>query len=166
MLASACGGTSLPPQPLEAKMPERPDIVLPERNEEESDTTVLWYIPNRIFDFIDIFRLRLRVGPGLAGDVRATSESEAFIGTYSSLYLGLPGARGSATIPSPIGIEAADEATDRYDSEDAVGPRYSPQEFGVGVHLGLIGGDIGVNFWEGWDFLAGFALVDPGQDDL
>src|SRR5258708_7862594 len=52
---------------------------------------VLLYIPNRIVDFFDIFRVRVRLGPGVAASVRATKYASAFIGTYATTYVGLPG---------------------------------------------------------------------------
>jgi hypothetical protein len=64
---------------------------------------VLMYIPNRIFDLLDIVRARLRLGPGLAVGVRLTEPLSAYLGAYGSLYGGLPGPRLEPKLPMPFG---------------------------------------------------------------
>jgi len=46
-------------------------------------TRLLWYAPNRILDLLDMFRLRLRIGPGLAANVRMTDYGAFYIGHHA-----------------------------------------------------------------------------------
>ena len=67
----------------------------PPRAEAGVFTNILFYIPNRVFDVLDIVRLRLRVGPGISVGVRATKPLTAFIGPHMTVWAGLPGPRGN-----------------------------------------------------------------------
>ena len=130
---------------------------------------VLLYIPNRIFDLFDIVRLRLRIGPGFAADVRATELADAFIGFYSSIFVGIPGPRGAPFANWPIGFEnraGAELSVIDASSGGTSGPHYGKVEFGVGVHLALVGIDIGVDPWEAVDFVTGILTIDLVGDDL
>jgi hypothetical protein len=130
---------------------------------------VLMYIPNRIFDLLDIVRLRLRLGPGFAGDIRATELFDAFAGSYSSVFIGIPGPRRNDFPNWPWGYEnrggaevsVLDAATDGRD-----GPHYGIAEIGLGVHFLLLGADVGVDPWEAVDFLTGILTIDLVEDDL
>src|SRR5262245_60200219 len=74
---------------------EPDDVAEPNYDDEISsaDNTVLedivFYLPNRILDLLDIFRVRARVGPGLAAQVRVTEPLSLHAGTYASVYAGL-----------------------------------------------------------------------------
>jgi len=130
---------------------------------------LILYIPNRVLDVIDLVRAKLRIGPGLAVGVRATEPASVYLGSYVSVYAGLPGPRQRPTLPLPIGLESntgvevsvADAATGV-----GVGPNYSPTEIGASVHLLIIGADVDVDPMEFVDLLAGFILKDPRGDDL
>ena len=98
--------------------------------------TALLYIPNRIFDVLDIVRARVRVGPGIAVGARATEYADVFAGTYASIFVGIPGPRGEPEINWPFGLESntgvevsvADATTGAGAS-----PNYGDFEFGVGL---------------------------------
>src|SRR5688572_22080711 len=81
------------------------EVEEPEEKERGLLFGILLYLPNRLFDVLDIARLRLRVGPGLSAGVRATRPLTLALGAHEALYLGLHGPRGHATIPWPIGFE-------------------------------------------------------------
>jgi len=49
----------------------------------------LLYLPNRILDFLDIFRLNVAIGPGLGLNVRATKFAQIGAETYISARVGL-----------------------------------------------------------------------------
>ena len=66
---------------------------------------LLWYVPNRCMDLLDIFRFRVRLGPGLAAGVRVTDFGAFYIGEYYSLYGGLPGPRNPHYLRLPVGAE-------------------------------------------------------------
>lgn len=132
-------------------------------------TRLLWYAPNRILDLLDMFRLRLRIGPGLAANVRMTDYGAFYIGHYDSVYAGLPGPRGAHRLRLPAGMEslhgvvmAGVDATD----ETRHGPEYGPAEVAAGVQLLLAGAEAGVDPSEIGDFIAGLFLFDPRGDDV
>ena len=131
---------------------------------------VLTYVPNRVLDILDLVRLRLRVGPGMAFGVRATEATDIFMGSYASVYAGLPGPRNGHLPKLPVGVETktgievgfADVSTEAL----MFGPDYSPTEFGFGFHAVLLGLDFGVDPFELVDFAAGLLFLDPKNDDL
>jgi len=129
---------------------------------------ILWYIPNRILDLVDIVRLRARVGPGISVNVRLTEEANLYMGEYHTAYAGLPGPRRRVQMRSPVGFEQEKglmlmgvDATDDMNHE----PGYSSSEFDIGAQLLIVGGEIGIDPVEIGDFLAGFLFIDPVGDD-
>lgn len=129
---------------------------------------VLWYVPNRLIDFVDIFRLRLRLGPGLAANVRMTDYGAFYFGDYHSVYAGLPGPRHPRHVRWPVGFESLNgvviagvDATD----DTRYGPEYGATEVDIGAQLLLVGAEAGIDPFEIGDFLAGFVMIDMGQDD-
>jgi hypothetical protein len=130
--------------------------------------TLLLYIPNRVFDLLDVVRLRLRVGPGLQVSVRATEFADLRVGGYTSIFLGIPGPRREPEINWPFGMEnsAGVEVSVLEANADPSGPDYGLWEFGLGAQLFLVGADVGVDPWEALDFLAGLFTWDIEGDDL
>lgn len=129
---------------------------------------VLWYVPNRFMDLLDIFRFRVRLGPGWAAGMRITDFGACYMGDYHSVYGGLPGPRNLHYIRAPVGFESLKgivfcgvNATD----DTPYGPGYGPTEVAIGVHLGLIGVDAGFDPLEFADFLSGFFFFDFEHDD-
>ena len=130
---------------------------------------LLWYLPNRVFDILDIVRLRVRVGPGVAVGIRATKLAQVYVGSYASIYAGLPGPRLRPFPKLPAGIETNSGAT--VSVVDAtvgagLGPDYSPTEFGFGGQVALIGLDFGIDPYEIVDFAAGLLALDLRDDDI
>lgn len=130
---------------------------------------LLFYVPNRLIDLVDIFRLRLRVGPGLAANIRATDYLNGYAGSYKTIYVGLPGPRPTSKLRKPWGREdlkgfilAGVDATD----DTPYHPGYGPAEFDVGLQLLFVGADAGIDPIEIGDFVAGFFLRDPKGDDF
>lgn len=127
----------------------------------------LYYIPNRVFDLLDIVRARLRLGPGLAFDARATEFADFFVGAYSSVWMGLPGPREAPVINWPFGLESrAGAEVSVVDATAEGGVNYGFLEVGLGGQLVIIGVDVGVDVWEALDFITGLVTIDPGHDDL
>ena len=119
-------------------------------------------------DLLDIFRLRVRVGPGLAANFRITDYGAFYAGNYHSVYVGLPGPRHPHSIRSPVGLEslkgivaAGVDITD----DTPHGPEYGVAESDVGLHLLLVGAEAGVDAVEIGDFLGGLIGLDPRDDD-
>jgi hypothetical protein len=131
---------------------------------------LLFWIPNRVFDVLDLVRLRVRVGPGLTVSVRATEALDLNVGAHGTVFVGLHGPRSEPQIPWPLGLETfkaaelsvADAGTD----ETKHGPQYGPLECGVGFQAAIIGLDVGVEPYDAFDLLAGIFLVDPKGDDF
>jgi hypothetical protein len=130
---------------------------------------IAFYVPNRILDVFDIVRLRARVGPGIAADVRATEAVSAFAGSYASVYVGLPGPRNRPTVKLPVGFESRSglqvSLLDATES-GGVGPDYGPAEFGAGVQAVFVGLDFGIDPLEILDLAAGVFFIDLRNDDL
>lgn len=124
-------------------------------------TAALW-IPNRVLDFIDIFRVDLGVGPAVGGVVRLTKYGQAGIRTIApaSLRVGAFGRDWPAMI--------------EHSNEFGIGPAYVKSkdrevcdaEFGLGLDIFLVGGYAGVCLDEFADFVGGVFTADPKKDDL
>lgn len=129
----------------------------------------LLYIPNRVLDVFDIFRFRARVGPGFSAGIRATKVASAYVGTYATVYGGLPGPRLRQFPKLPVGLESHSGVTASIADatvDGGIGPDYSSSEFGVSLHLGIIGFDIGVDPVEAADLVTGVATIDIRDDEL
>ncbi|MFG0318074.1 MAG: hypothetical protein ACF8XB_12430 [Planctomycetota bacterium JB042] len=163
----ACASTGLRPSP--------PAALADDASEElEAGPSVvaatLLYLPNRVFDLLDIVRLRLRVGPGFGAGVRATELVDVTLGGWATAFVGLRGPRGEPRIPWPFGFETYAGAElsilDASTEESGPGPGYGAAEIGLGLHLLLIGAEVGVEPLELLDLLVGLALFDPVGDDF
>jgi hypothetical protein len=146
---------------------EAGDVVEVEEEESLARRIVL-YLPNRVFDVLDIVRARVRIGSGLAVSGRATHPASVFVGSYSSIYVGVPGPRGRPEVPWPFGVDSQTgiqiSVADRTMDTDYT-PRYSSTEVGAGFQLFLLGVDIGVDPYEVLDLLTGFFLIELREDD-
>jgi hypothetical protein len=156
--------SSLPTAAQEASVPP----VVPPASVPSLQHRLLWYLPNRFLDLFDLFRARVRIGPGLALNIRCTRWADFYAGEYHALYLGLPGPREAPVCPIPAGLEQEKglsllgvDATDSLPHE----PGYSDTEFTVGAHLLLVGAEVGFDPVEAADFALGFFLLDPRRDD-
>jgi len=127
---------------------------------------IVCYIPNRIFDFMDIGRARLRVGPGISVGVRATRPLSAFVGFHSTAFVGLPGPRGKPKLPLPVGFDLRSGAQASVIDVSAGGPYYGPLEIGGELQLFIVGANVGIGVWEIVDFVTGFVGFDLQDDDL
>lgn len=130
---------------------------------------LVMYVPNRVFDALDMVRARVRVGPGAAIDARATQLADVYVGSYTTVYAGLPGPRGRATIPLPAGIETRtglQASVADVTLEAGMGPGYGFWETGVGIQAGIIGVDVGIDVFEIADFILGIFTIDLANDDL
>ena len=130
---------------------------------------VLWYIPNRISDVLDIVRARVRVGPGLQIGVRATELLDLNIGAYGAVFIGLPGPRREREFNWPFGVESMagmeiSVADGMATPDDA--PHYGVVEVGLGAQALIVGFDLGVDVWEIVDFALGIVTIDPVGDDV
>ena len=130
---------------------------------------IVCYLPDRVLDLFDIFRARVTFGPGLAVKGRVTDYVSFYGGSHRVAYVGLPGPRYPEKVKWPVGLEREKgivflgvDATDDFDCE----ADYSSTEIGGGVHLFVVGADVGFDIVEFVDFLAGLVLIDLKDDDL
>jgi len=141
-------------------------VAAPRKAEAGVLSGILFYIPNRVFDLLDIVRLRVRVGPGISAGVRATEPLSAYVGLHSTIFAGLPGPRGKTKIPWPIGVESRGgvqaSLLDLTDSKTY----YDPLEVGLEAQAGIVGFNIGIGVMEIADFVLGFLLIDIQNDDF
>jgi hypothetical protein len=128
--------------------------------------TIVCYVPNRVFDLLDIFRVRVRVGPGISAGVRATRPLSAYAGFHSTVFIGLPGPRGSKKLPLPVGFDMRAGAQVSIADASSGTPYYDPLEVGFEVQPLLVGVNVGVGGFEILDFLAGLVFIDLQDDDF
>ena len=152
--------------------PEPAGEIVSESEEDSEAKGVLhriaFYVPNRIFDVLDVVRARARIGGGLAVGARATKLAAVFVGSYSSIYVGTQGPRGRPEVPWPFGVDQKTgiqvSVVDRSTKDD-FGPRYSATEAGAGFQLFGLGVDVGVDPFEVLDLATGLILIDLRGDD-
>jgi hypothetical protein len=124
---------------------------------------VLFYLPNRLFDLLDVVRLRARVGPGFALGIRATRYADARIGGYGSIYAGIPGPRGEARVSLPVGFESFGGAQISGLGKDG---SYGAGEIGADAQIAVLGVAAGVDPLEFVDLALGIFFIDIRGDDL
>jgi len=130
---------------------------------------IAMYIPNVVLDLLDVVRLRVRVGPGIAANVHATRLATVFVGSYSTVYAGLPGPRNRPLPKLPIGLESrtgAQVSVVDATAEGNIGPDYGVAEIGLGAQALIVGVDVGVDPLELLDFVTGIFFIDLRGDDL
>ena len=122
----------------------------------------LLYLPNRLFDFIDIFRIDVGVGVGYGGVIRPTKYLQAGYREFEPgmLRVGLMGRR------YPFLIEEKDESGFGRSLTLKSKRKISKGELGVGVDLGIIGGYGGVCLDSAADFILGIIGIDFEDDDF
>ena len=127
---------------------------------------ILCYLPNRIFDMLDIVRLRLRVGPGVSVGARVTKLTNVFVGAHSSIFAGVYGPRGEALIPWPVGVENHGGADISLVKASGAGPYIAPLETGLEFQAGIIGISFGICPYEMLDLVTGLFFIDLQKDDF
>jgi hypothetical protein len=127
---------------------------------------VLCYLPNRIFDMLDIVRLRLRVGPGVSVGARVTKLTNVFVGAHTSVFAGVYGPRGKALIPWPVGVENHAGADVSLVDASVAGPYIGPLEVGLEFQAGIIGINFGICPYEMLDLVTGLFFIDLQKDDF
>lgn len=139
---------------------------LPRQVEAGSIKSIVFYIPNRVIDLLDIVRLRLRVGPGLSAGLHATKVASVFLGTHSAVWVGLHGPRGKTVVPWPVGVE--DRTGLQVGPVDVSGTAcyYDPIEIGLELQPLLIGLNFGFGLFEVVDFVTGLLFIDLQDDDF
>lgn len=122
---------------------------------------VLWYLPNRIVDFVDIFRVDVGVGSS-AGAVLRLSRYGQMGGRVVDPLSVRVGVRGREF---PMFFERQSEYGFCSAFQQTPARNITPLEVGIGLDLG-IGAYLGFSFDELADFFLGFVLIDFKHDDL
>ena len=121
--------------------------------------TAALYLPNRVVDFIDVWRLNVGAGLGACVNLRPTKSLQIGFGSYDSVRIGLRGRR--FPLWHEWSLEGGFDGM-YYELGEAERGFY---EFGGTVHLLFIGLDAAVNIEEALDFGYGIFLADPANDD-
>ena len=150
-----------------------PPVETDDEADDDRDVSVghalLWYIPNRISDILDIIRLRIRLGPGLALGARVTELVDFNLGGYGTVFVGIPGPRRERRFNWPIGFESMAGAEFLWwdgTTHGHGGPHYGAVEVGLGLQAVLVGFDLGIDVWEIVDLVTGIVFIDPVEDDI
>ncbi len=123
---------------------------------------VLFYLPNRAFDFFDIFRADVGIGSSGGAVIRASRYGQIGYRYVEpvSYRLGIRGRR------FPFFIERDSEYGVGGDFVQSDARHVTPLEVGLGLDLVLVGGYLGASLDEAWDFLKGWVLIDSKSDDF
>ena len=121
---------------------------------------LLYYVPNRVLDFIDIWRLNIGLGCGFGVNVRVTELAEIGYGQYSTTRFGMKGR------VLPVYEENINESGIAILGYQSGCLQRDPTEIGADLHLGIIGAQAAASLAEAADFITGFILIDLQGDDL
>ena len=121
----------------------------------------LLYIPNRILDIVDIFKVDVGVGPATGGVLRLTKYAQMGYRHFypGSFRFGLNGR------DYPVFIEDRDERGFGPNFVASPERNITPAEIGVGLDVLVVGGYFGVSLDQMVDFIAGLVGLDPEGDD-
>lgn len=147
---------------------EEKEVEEEEEEDERAGTvlgTVILYIPNRIFDLVEIVRAGVNVGVGLGVDARATWLAQAVVIHDTSVGAGWQGLR-HLPICARIGhstMGAGPISTPRLGLFD-----WPVNDYDVRLELFflLVGAHAAVDLEAIWDFTAGLLTFDPSDDDF
>ena len=122
---------------------------------------VLFYLPNRLIDLWDVFRVDVGIGGSYGGVLRVSRYAQAGYREvpWGSLRIGMRGRQ------NPFLYETR--------SEYGLGPNFvnssqrpvTPAEVGVGLDLLVPAAYVGLSFDELIDFVGGIFTYDPSGDD-
>jgi len=148
------------------------------KNDKRDDRSIfvnlLLYLPNRIFDVMDIVKAKVRAGPGVSVGAQVTEPVSIFLGAHTDIYVGLPGPRLERIVPIPVGAEAVagaslsvlDWTVNSDTTRDKGSKRKSQTEISAEVQLILVGLEIGIDPVEILDAFTGLIFIDIRDDDL
>jgi hypothetical protein len=122
--------------------------------------TAAYYIPNRLLDALDIFKLTGSGGVGTAVDFRFTRIFEIGFSDYDIVRVGLNG-RGS-----PVYQEKLSEGSMTLLGFTSGLATRDPYEIGTTLHFMIGGVELAANARSLLDFIGGFLLLDLEDDDL
>ncbi|MCC6932077.1 MAG: hypothetical protein IT292_02335 [Deltaproteobacteria bacterium] len=124
-------------------------------------SSVLMYVPNRILDFFDIFRVDVGLGGSYGGVLRLSEPLQMGIRKFpiGSMRIGLHGRQW------PVFFEDKGEYGFGPDFHNTPQRKVTPVEIGVGVDLIVPAAYVGISFDELADFVLGIFTYDMSGDD-
>ncbi len=123
---------------------------------------ILLWVPNRVLDIVDIFRVDVGVGPAVGGVIRVTEYAQAGVRTMMPASLRI----GDFGRELPITLEASNEFGISPAFRQSKDRNVCPGEVGAGADLLIVGAYGGVCLDEVVDFVAGIFFLDPKDDDI
>lgn len=123
---------------------------------------VLLYIPNRVLDLIDVFRVDVGVGASVGAVVRVTEYAQ--VGYRQMLPVSLR--VGDFGRQFPVVVESSNEIGISPAFKQSSDRDICTAELGLGLDVLILGGYGGVCLDELADFIGGIFLVDFKGDDL
>ena len=120
------------------------------------------YLPNRLLDFIDVFRVDVGAGPAIGAVVRITEYGQMGYREFFPLSVRF----GLRARQAPVFIEDATEKGFGPNFMSSLSREISPIELGLGGDLLLLGAYLGLSVDEAFDFLTGIIGFDIKGDDL
>ena len=123
---------------------------------------VLLYIPNRVLDLIDVFRIDVGVGASVGGVVRVTEYAQAGYRQMMPVSLRV----GDFGRQFPVLVESSTEIGVSPAFKQSADRDVCKAELGLGLDILLLGGYGGICLDELADFVGGIFLVDFKGDDL
>lgn len=132
-----------------------------EKKEQTILSKILLWLPNRVVDFIDIFRADVGVGPATGAVIRISKNFQAGYRNMSPLSVraGLFGRDYPFMLESSNEIGVSPAFIESKDRE------VCPSEIGLGADVLIVGAYGGICVQEIADFLAGIFMIDLNGDD-
>lgn len=152
-----------------AVSPKKPwgDFTLSESSSGSSKSTPWWarvllWAPNRVLDFIDIFRVDVGAGPSIGAVLRFTKYGQVGYRMMAplSVRVGAFGRRVPVLLERSNEIGAGPAFLESHDRKVCKG------ELGLGADLFIVGAYGGVCVEEVLDFVAGIFFFDVMRDDI
>lgn len=123
---------------------------------------VLLYIPNRVMDLIDVFRVDVGVGSSIGGVVRVTKYAQAGYRQMAPVSLRV----GDFGRQFPALVETSNEMGISPAFKQSADREVCKAEIGLGADVLLVGAYGGICLDEVADFIGGIFLIDFKGDDL
>jgi hypothetical protein len=123
---------------------------------------ILLWVPNRVLDLIDIFRLDVGVGPSFGAVVRVTKYGQLGYRQMAPASLRI----GDFGRQMPVLIESSNEFGVGPAYVDSADRKVCDGEIGLGADVLVAGAYGGVCVDEFADFVAGLFFIDLKDDDI
>jgi len=123
---------------------------------------VLMWLPNRVLDFIDIFRVDVGVGPSFGAVVRVTKYGQVGFREVMPASVRV----GDFGRQMPVLLETSNEFGIGPAYVDSADRKVCPGEIGLGGDVLVAGAYAGVCVDEIADFVAGIFFIDLKDDDV